>query len=1047
MEPPAKRARHGRAPHDDFSDFSMPMDYNSKNIGFTKGEAGKDGNDEADDKDDEDEIAMDPEDYAMKLNPQYRFQKSRAVADNKLKSAFELLFEKYSKDFGDTGDEINFYTDEIEVDNGHITSILAEEEDENEDDEDARRNGRNAEELGRGLSLLTSGPVLTAREEPAADESTSEPKPVVLGDEHVDPAWAAPAIPDDAFTTPKPHDHAINPPRIVCSVPHRSIFRKSLPESFGKVASAKTDKTGKETATGGRRKLDTNDNDDDLLMDTSEPILKFSNSANTPRRRVSNWAGPSPGKTTTAESPSMPPRSGTLLTATSAPAISPPLPPPPPSSVLSNVAQPNGIATALPATSSTSIPGGMAPKPTINGNTETFSRNTLDPNYAFSDDEDFGLKRRNTVPKPAPQHSTEAGVVQSNDGGIRLAAAQESSTYTTSTPTTETKKRGPGRPRVRPIKPPSEKRRSVGRHKSTKDPVRSQAIVSPRPTADTPTSSKPPSQDPTPVQVQPQPVSEQLPQSVPALPQKRRVGRPRKIRTSEDDNAASSTPTSRKISGQEDVLLSSPQPMSVASTPSKPPTQELPKELPKEPLPAAQAPEHPPQKRRVGRPKKIRGPDSTDIQMSTPAGTPTGREVANGLEQVALSSPQPMSIVYTPSKPPTQEAPQELQQELPQEPPQPLSEQPQKRRVGRPRKVKDTEVDKPSTQAHSSPSNGPTKRPASATPTPSKSPAQVLSPPLWQSVTQLQQKRRVGRPRKVVAVDVPAPSEPVVNGQEAQATPGTTSNDPKNAPQPPSQELPQQPLPLSASQPLSQALPHLSKSSTPQKSGRAEIPDSQATNASSNTNISTANRTYGLRSSLRSEIPDSEANLPSSIITLVSDDDDDDGNNNGNESDYDAVQAAISSQLVGLRGSRLSPARSSPARLSPARLSPARLSPTRRSPSRLSPAAVTPLTTARFVVIPRSGTESPVGAGSGRASPLAKSVLRTPSPVKFMKSKLSSASKLLSAGQRLDNEAAHAMITGAPSPSGSVVQTPGGTMRRCGQDGFRCEREFCFRCA
>ncbi|KAL2122795.1 hypothetical protein VTJ04DRAFT_3250 [Mycothermus thermophilus] len=27
-----------------------------------------------------------------------------------------------------------------------------------------------------------------------------------------------------------------------------------------------------------------------------------------------------------------------------------------------------------------------------------------------------------------------------------------------------------------------------------------------------------------------------------------------------------------------------------------------------------------------------------------------------------------------------------------------------------------------------------------------------------------------------------------------------------------------------------------------------------------------------------------------------------------------------------------------------------------------------------------------------------------------------------------------------------LVQTPGGTMRRCGEDGFRCEREFCFRC-
>lgn len=34
----------------------------------------------------------------------------------------------------------------------------------------------------------------------------------------------------------------------------------------------------------------------------------------------------------------------------------------------------------------------------------------------------------------------------------------------------------------------------------------------------------------------------------------------------------------------------------------------------------------------------------------------------------------------------------------------------------------------------------------------------------------------------------------------------------------------------------------------------------------------------------------------------------------------------------------------------------------------------------------------------------------------------------------------------APSPAASVVQTPGGTKRRCGQDGFTCERDFCFVC-
>ncbi|KAF3764458.1 hypothetical protein M406DRAFT_71004 [Cryphonectria parasitica EP155] len=32
------------------------------------------------------------------------------------------------------------------------------------------------------------------------------------------------------------------------------------------------------------------------------------------------------------------------------------------------------------------------------------------------------------------------------------------------------------------------------------------------------------------------------------------------------------------------------------------------------------------------------------------------------------------------------------------------------------------------------------------------------------------------------------------------------------------------------------------------------------------------------------------------------------------------------------------------------------------------------------------------------------------------------------------------------SPAGSVVQTPGGTRRRCGEDGWTCERDFCFIC-
>ena len=37
-------------------------------------------------------------------------------------------------------------------------------------------------------------------------------------------------------------------------------------------------------------------------------------------------------------------------------------------------------------------------------------------------------------------------------------------------------------------------------------------------------------------------------------------------------------------------------------------------------------------------------------------------------------------------------------------------------------------------------------------------------------------------------------------------------------------------------------------------------------------------------------------------------------------------------------------------------------------------------------------------------------------------------------------------VGGKGSPAGSPVRTPGGTMRRCGVEGFSCDRDFCFTC-
>ncbi|KAI2628112.1 hypothetical protein GGS26DRAFT_561141 [Hypomontagnella submonticulosa] len=95
MEPPAKRLRLGQAPYDD------------------------------DDEDDEalDELSMTPTQFDAKQDPLYQLDKGRAKAANRLKSAFEHIFEKYERDFTGIGDEIDLATGEVIVNNGHLQSL------------------------------------------------------------------------------------------------------------------------------------------------------------------------------------------------------------------------------------------------------------------------------------------------------------------------------------------------------------------------------------------------------------------------------------------------------------------------------------------------------------------------------------------------------------------------------------------------------------------------------------------------------------------------------------------------------------------------------------------------------------------------------------------------------------------------------------------------------------------------------------------------------------------------------------------------------------
>lgn len=58
--------------------------------------------------------------------PEADLRATRQKLDNRLKSTFEAIFEKYGKDFTGVGDEIDLRTGEIIVDNGHVAEMHAE---------------------------------------------------------------------------------------------------------------------------------------------------------------------------------------------------------------------------------------------------------------------------------------------------------------------------------------------------------------------------------------------------------------------------------------------------------------------------------------------------------------------------------------------------------------------------------------------------------------------------------------------------------------------------------------------------------------------------------------------------------------------------------------------------------------------------------------------------------------------------------------------------------------------------------------------------------
>ncbi|KAI0534569.1 hypothetical protein GGR58DRAFT_482456 [Xylaria digitata] len=186
-----------------------------------------------DDEENQDELSMTPAQFDSTQDPMYRFDKGRTKAATKLKSSFEDIFSKYGKHFDGDDDIVNFYTEEIEVNNGHLLSL------EDRDDDDSLSNGEEEKNImnrkssdkkkkSPSKSLILSnhaGPnqrlhfnslwngqpgLNTHRLSSLAFSSSlygSPPPfdfgPSAFGNGHIDPVWQAPDLP----THPPYHQH------------------------------------------------------------------------------------------------------------------------------------------------------------------------------------------------------------------------------------------------------------------------------------------------------------------------------------------------------------------------------------------------------------------------------------------------------------------------------------------------------------------------------------------------------------------------------------------------------------------------------------------------------------------------------------------------------------------------------------------------------------------------------------------------------------------------------------------------------------------------
>ncbi|KAL6876546.1 hypothetical protein J3F83DRAFT_726184 [Trichoderma novae-zelandiae] len=82
--------------------------------------------DKEDADEDDDELAFRPFEVEAKRDPDYKLSVERAYADQRFQATMAHIFEKYGRDFEGIGDEIDLVTGEIVVNNGHVHNMRDE---------------------------------------------------------------------------------------------------------------------------------------------------------------------------------------------------------------------------------------------------------------------------------------------------------------------------------------------------------------------------------------------------------------------------------------------------------------------------------------------------------------------------------------------------------------------------------------------------------------------------------------------------------------------------------------------------------------------------------------------------------------------------------------------------------------------------------------------------------------------------------------------------------------------------------------------------------